>query len=88
MEREIGPGQIIGHAPAGFQEHILHHITGIDPPGHAAVHAHLDHPPQAETMPLEQFVDCFRIAGPGLLQKIKRVVGFRPHRETFSERRT
>ena len=79
MKREVGLREVSHQALASFEEHVLHHIAGIDPPGEPPIHPHLDHPPQAMAVPLQEVVDGLRVTGSGLLEQVLGVVKFWPH---------
>ena len=79
MERQVGLRQVADEAIIRFQEHILNHIAGIDPPGQATIHTQFDHPPQPVAMPFQEFVHRLGVACSRLLQQILCVVRFRPH---------
>src|SRR5262249_27334511 len=70
MEGHVRLFQIVAHPAAGFEQHLLHHIAGIEALGDARVQPQADHAPHRLAMLLEQTLDGVGVPLPRLIKKL------------------
>ena len=61
MKRQRWIPEILIESLAGFEQHILHDIAGIDAPRYSRIEPQTDHPPQRWPVPFPERVGSRRI---------------------------
>lgn len=86
--RELPQPEMKRHRPAfdeivqpltGFQQNVLHDVTGVDAGRDCPVQPHLDNLPHGISVPLHQFVDSSRFSLAGIPQQLSSLFRIRPH---------